>query len=75
MVYIVDWFLRIGMCLILISLVLELLSCLFKPIAYTDKTRKLDDIWMGTFVVLFSSGVVSCLIWLCSLMITSPLNI
>lgn len=73
--YIVDWFLRIGMCLILVSLVLELLSCLFKPISYTDKTRKLDDIWMGTFVVLFSSGVVSCLIWLCSLMITSPLNI
>jgi len=70
-----DWFLRIGMCLILVSLVLELLSCLFKPIVYTDKTRKLDDIWMGTFVVLFSSGVVCCLIWLCSLMITSPLNI
>ena len=70
-----DWFLRIGMCLILVSLVLELLSFMFKPITYTDKTRKLDDIWMGTFVVLFSSGVVSCLIWLCSLMITSPLNI
>ena len=70
-----DWFLRIGLCLILSSLVLELLSFMFRPITYTDKTRKLDDIWMGIFVTSLSAGVISCLIWLCSLMITSPLAI
>ena len=70
-----DWFLRIGLCLILSSLVLELLSFLFKPITYTDKTRKLDDIWMGIFATSLSAGVISCLIWLCGLMITSPLAI
>ena len=66
------WFLKIGLCLILSSLVLELLSCLFRPITYTDKTRKLDDIWMGIFATSLSSGVISCLIWICSLMITTP---
>ena len=70
-----DWFLRIGLCLILSSLVLELLSFMFKPITYTDKTRKLDDIWMGIFCTSLSVGVISCLIWLCGLMITSPLAI
>lgn len=70
-----DWFLRIGMCLILVSLVLELLSSLFKPIAYTDKTRKLDDIWMGIFATSLSAGVICCLIWFCGLIITLPLAI
>lgn len=52
------WFLKIGLCLILSSLVLELLSCLFRPITYTDKTRKLDDIWMGIFATSLSSDVI-----------------
>lgn len=69
------WFLKIGLCLILSSLVLELLSFLFKPITYTDKTHKLDDIWMGIFATSLSSGVISCLIWVCGLMITTPLTI
>lgn len=70
-----DWFLKIGLCLILSSLVLELLSCLFKPITYTDKTRKIDDIWMSIFATSLSAGVVCCLIWLCGLVISSPLII
>lgn len=70
-----DWFLRIGLCLIIVSLVLEVLSCLFKPITYTDKTRKLDDIWMGIFGTSLSIGIVCCLIWFCGLIITSPLVI
>lgn len=69
------WFLKIGLCLILASLVLEVLSCLFKPITYTDKTRKLDDIWMTIFGSSISLGVISCLIWFCSFIITSPLTI
>lgn len=69
------WFLKIGLCLIISSLVLELLSGLFRPITYTDKTRKLDDIWMGIFGTSLSAGVICCLIWLCGLVITSPLVI
>ena len=70
-----DWFLKIGLCLIIVSLVLELLSFMFRPITYTDKTRKLDDIWMGIFGGSLSVGVISCLIWFCSLIITSHLAI
>ena len=70
-----DWFLRIGLCLIISSLVLELLSFMFKPITYTDKTRKLDDIWMGIFGISLCSGVVCCLVWFCGLIITSPLAV
>lgn len=65
------WFLRIGLCLIISSLVLELLSCLFfRPITYTDKTRKIDDIWMSIFATSLSAGVISTLIWFCGLIIT-----
>ena len=69
------WFFKIGLCLILSSLVLELLFGFAKPITYTDKTRKLDDIWMTIFGSSISLGVISCLIWFCSLIITSPLAI
>ena len=69
------WFLKIGLILIITSLVLELLFGFTKPITYTDKTRKLDDIWMTIFGSSISLGVISCLIWFCGLIITTPLVI
>ena len=63
------WFLKIGGCLILISLVFELLFGMARPITYTDKTRKIDDIWTTIFGGTLCVGIISCLIWFCSLII------
>lgn len=63
------WFLKIGLCLIIVSLVLELLYCFASPINMDDKARKIDDVWIYIFGGSLSSGVISCLIWLCGLIL------
>jgi hypothetical protein len=40
-----------------------------------DKTRKIDNVWTAIFGSSLSLGVISCLIWFCGLIITSPLII
>ncbi len=65
------WFLKIGLCLIITSLVLEVIYCFARPMAYTDKSRKVDDVWNCIFGSSLSCGIVSCLIGLCGIILTS----
>ena len=64
------WFLKIGLCLIISSWVLEIIYCFANPITYTDRTRKVEDIWHCVFGFSLSGGIISCLIWFCGLILT-----
>ena len=66
------WFFKIGICIIILSLTLELVYCLAKPINYTDKMRKIEDIWHCIFGCSISGGIISCIIYVCGLIITTP---
>jgi hypothetical protein len=69
------WFLKIGLCLVISSLVLMLLYCLAAPLNYTNKTCKLENLCFCIFGYTFCGGVISCLIWFCSYIMTASFHL